>query len=61
MEVPLGIHVYQYIDDILVGRGNKEKVGQVAEAIWNLLTQSRLGISPSKCQDPGQEVKFLGA
>lgn len=38
LKVPSGIHIYQYIDAILVGRDNKE-VGQVAEAIWNQVTK----------------------
>lgn len=53
--------IYQYIDDILEGRGNKEQVGQVAKTIWNLLTENGLDILPSKCQGPGQDIKFLGA
>lgn len=39
--VPWGILMYQYIDDILAGGGNKEQVDQVAKAIWNLLTWNR--------------------
>ncbi|KAK4815369.1 hypothetical protein QYF61_001357 [Mycteria americana] len=58
VKVPLGVHIYQYLDDILVGGDNK--VGQVADTIWNLLTDG-LDIPPSKCQGPGQEIKFLGA
>ncbi|GAB0203336.1 hypothetical protein GRJ2_002799200 [Grus japonensis] len=61
VEVPSDIRIYQYRDDILVGGDNKEQVGQVAKVIWDLLTKNRLDISPSKCQGPGQEIKFLGA
>ncbi|NXJ44450.1 POL3 protein, partial [Ciconia maguari] len=59
--VPPGVHIYQYVDDILVSGDSKDKVGQVAGAIWNLLTKNGLDIPPSKCQGPGQEDKFLGA
>ncbi|KFQ72784.1 hypothetical protein N337_12844, partial [Phoenicopterus ruber ruber] len=55
------VHIYQYIDDTLVGGDSEEQVGQVAETIWNLLTENKLGIPPSKCQGPGQGTKFLGA
>ncbi|KAF1594466.1 hypothetical protein FQV11_0011846, partial [Eudyptes moseleyi] len=58
VEVLSGVHIYQYIDDILVGGDNKEQVRQVAEAIWNQLTKNGLDIPPSKCQSPGQEIKF---
>ncbi|KAK4826224.1 hypothetical protein QYF61_006265 [Mycteria americana] len=61
VEVLSGICMYQYTDDILVGGDNKDQVGQVAKAIWNLLTKNGLDILPSKCQGPGQGVKFLGA
>ena len=61
LEVLSGAHIYQYIDDILVGGDTKEQVGQVAETIWDLLIKNELDILPSKCQDPGQEIKFLGA
>ncbi|NXV53434.1 TF29 protein, partial [Uria aalge] len=59
IEVPSDVPIYQYIDDILVD--NKEQLGQVAEAICNLLTKNGLDIPPSKCQGPRQEVKFPGA
>ena len=61
VEVPSGVHIYQYIDDILVGGNTKEQVGQVAEIIWDLLTKNGFDIPPSKCQGPGQEIKFLEA
>lgn len=61
MEVPSSVHIYQYIDDILVGGNNKKQVGQVAEAIWDLLTKNELAIPTSTCQGLGQEVRFLGA
>ena len=61
MEVPLGVHMYQYIDDILVGGDNKEQVGQGADAIRNLLVKNGLDVPSSKCQGPGQEITFLGA
>lgn len=61
VEMPSGVHMHQNTDDILVGGSNKEQVGQVAETIWNLLTCNALNIPPSKCQGPGQEIKFLGA
>ncbi|KAF1420691.1 hypothetical protein FQV23_0016204, partial [Spheniscus humboldti] len=57
VEVPSDVHIYQYTDDILVGGDNKEQVGQVAEAIWNELTENG-DIPPSKCQGPSQEIKF---
>lgn len=50
-----------YIDDMLVGGDKKEQVGQVAEAIWNLLMKNGLEVLPSKCQGARQEMKFLGA
>ncbi|GAB0208422.1 pol-like protein ENS-3 [Grus japonensis] len=61
VEVPSDIRIYQYRDDILVGGDNKEQVGQVAKVIWDSLTKNGLDIPPSKCQGPGQEIKFLGA
>ncbi|NXX72937.1 POL3 protein, partial [Spizella passerina] len=61
IKVPEGIVIYQYIDDILVGGDNKDQVGSVAKAIWELLTQNGLDIPSAKCQGPGQEIKFLGA
>lgn len=33
----------------------------MAEAIWNLLIKNGLDIPLSKCQGPGQVIKFLGA
>ena len=33
----------------------------MAETIWNLLVKNGLDIPSSKCQGPGQEIKFLGA
>ena len=59
--MPSGIHIYQYIDDILNGGDEREQVRQTAEAIWDLLTKNGLDVPPSKCQGPGQEIKFLGA
>ncbi|KFV44251.1 hypothetical protein N341_11433, partial [Tyto alba] len=56
VEVPLGVHIYQYIDAILVGGDIKEQVGNICD----LLTKNGLDIPPSKCQGPGQEIKFLG-
>ena len=61
IKVPAGIHIYQYTDDILIGGGEREQVRQTAEAIWDLLTKNGLDVPPSKCQGPGQEIKFLGA
>lgn len=52
MKITWGVHIYQYMDDILVGRDNKEQVGQVAEIIWNLLTKNELDIH-SILQMPG--------
>lgn len=40
---------------------SKEEVGQVAEAIRNLLVNNGLDVPSSKCQGLGQEFKFLGA
>ncbi|KAK4808438.1 hypothetical protein QYF61_004891 [Mycteria americana] len=61
VEVPSGVCIYQYIDNILVGGDNKYQVGQGAKAIWNLLTKNGLDIPLSKCQGHRQEAKFLGA
>ncbi|KFO91729.1 hypothetical protein N320_00818, partial [Buceros rhinoceros silvestris] len=60
VKVPTGVCIYQYIDDILVGRDDKEQVRLAADAIWKSLTEAGLDVPVSKCQGPGQEVKFLG-
>ncbi|KFV60175.1 hypothetical protein N341_12457, partial [Tyto alba] len=55
-----GIHIYQYVDDILVS-GNTKEVGKKAETSWDLLTKNELDIFPSKYQGTWQEIKFLRA
>lgn len=52
--------MYQYIDDILIGEDNREQVRLVAETVRKLLIKAGLGVPASKCQGPGQEIKFLG-
>jgi len=58
VKVPLGVCMHQSTDDILVAGGKKEQLGQVAETICNLLMENGLDLPPSKCQGPGQGIKF---
>ncbi|NXO54347.1 POL5 protein, partial [Aramus guarauna] len=57
---PPGVTIYQYIDDILIGGENSEEVRHTMENVREKLTALGLDITPSKCQGPSQEVKFLG-
>ncbi|NWI97146.1 POL5 protein, partial [Pitta sordida] len=55
-----GVAVYQYIDDILVGGDEIEKVGTTQQNIISHLDNLGLQIPPEKIQKPSQEMKFLG-
>jgi len=55
----MGMKIYQYIDDVLVGGSQTEEVG---EAQWDIITHLEsivLMIPPEKIQAPASEVKFL--
>ncbi|NXY11864.1 POL5 protein, partial [Pteruthius melanotis] len=54
------VAVYQYIDDILVGREEIEPVGETQQKIISHLESPNLQIPSDKVQKPSQEVKFLG-
>ncbi|NXT86249.1 POL5 protein, partial [Zapornia atra] len=60
IDIPDGISVYQYIDDILIGGDNQETVKGAFNQILSTLTSLGLEIPYAKCQGPSQEVKFLG-
>ncbi|KFP98095.1 hypothetical protein N329_09424, partial [Haliaeetus albicilla] len=55
-----GVSVYQYIDDILVGGDETEKVQKTQDNIISHLESLGLKIPPEKTQTPSSEVKFLG-
>ncbi|NWI76712.1 POL5 protein, partial [Dryoscopus gambensis] len=57
---PKDVAVYQYIDDILVGGDEIEKVGDTQQKIISHLESLDLQISSEKIQTPSQEVKFWG-
>ncbi|NWV63174.1 TF29 protein, partial [Malurus elegans] len=61
-KIPLrvGVKIYQYIDDILIGGNQKEEVRTVQNAIISHLEGLGLEIPPEKIQTPSEEVKFLG-
>lgn len=56
--VPSDSTVYQYIDDILVGRTSPDSVRDTMENIRDTLNKLGLEIPDSKCQGPAQEVKL---
>ncbi|KFP99980.1 hypothetical protein N330_08713, partial [Leptosomus discolor] len=55
-----GIKIYQYIDDILIGRPTPASVGHTQGAIITHLERLGLTIPEEKAQLPSPEVRFLG-
>jgi len=58
--IQLGVKIYQYIDDVLVGGSQTEEVGEVQRDIITHLERIGLTIPPERIQAPASEVKFLG-
>ncbi|NWI76452.1 TF29 protein, partial [Dryoscopus gambensis] len=54
------VAVYQYIEDILVGGDEIEKVGDTQQKIISYLENLDLQIPSEKIQTPSQEIKFWG-
>ncbi|KAF4793499.1 hypothetical protein TURU_110738 [Turdus rufiventris] len=57
---PDNVAIYQYIDDILVGGGEIEAVGDTQQKIISHLESLDLQIPSEKIQNSSHEVKFLG-
>ncbi|KFQ96681.1 hypothetical protein N306_07109, partial [Opisthocomus hoazin] len=58
--IQVGVKIYQYIDNVLVGGSQIEEDG---DAQWNITTHLELiglTIPPEKIQDPSSGMKFLG-
>ncbi|KFQ24985.1 hypothetical protein N331_01045, partial [Merops nubicus] len=60
VQVEEGVSLYQYIDDILVGQDEIERVQITQNNIISHLESLGLKIPPEKIQIPLREVKFLG-
>jgi len=56
----VGVKIYQYTDDVLVGGSQIEEAGEEQRDIIAHLECIGLTIPPEKIQAPASEVKFLG-
>jgi len=56
----VGVKIYQYTDDVLVGGSQIEEVKEAQRDIITHLERIGLTILPEKIQAPSSEVKFLG-